>query len=1205
MTSYIRKRIPAWGRVASAAMLMIVAVHASAAAKDDVEAQKAKIVRTALEKLGRPTDNPALFEAAREADALTGIEVAHTDGETVIRITTTGEPVYRHFVLEAENKLVVDFYNTVNLRHNETFEAPDSPVVERVRTSLFKLDPQFVSRVVVDMNRLVGMRVDRADSDVVVHVPAGAVLPEVEPLVPSAESIVVTRLKEALAEQRAQVAEAEARLEQETRRRVEAEKELQAALAAKAEETGAAIEAERAELAKAREELEAQIAQRAAKEAELKDKLAATETELARAVEDQKKAIADAETRLHEEESKRVETESRFVEMRDELEQHRNALAKLETALDAARTERDRVEKSLKAELTDREAEARAQLDERQKVLDETVAALDEERKAKAALAASLQEEIAAEQQAAELALAEQKSALAELELELEAARKQIDATKEKLAIEEATKAEFEKKLAEREAELESTLDEQNRALEDARAKLAREAEVRTAAEDRFKQELDKARRAAQQETARLEKVVGELEEQLAEEQSKRGKAEQELRAQLAKREKQTGATIADLQSRIEEAERAAAEKEQLAREIEAEKTAQVEQTQQELAATREELAEREQRLAELEKKLVEAQVPAAVPPFFAKPSGPVQPPEDTTVSLTFRDMDISSALDILARKANINILAGQDVKGTVTARLNNVPLLQALDIMLRDNGYGYVIEDGIYRVVPLDYPQQEGMRTEYIRLSNADAADVQTTLKDLVSPSGGVVANKSANAVIIFDLKENVDRLREIVGQLDASLEGVSWAPGEAGMVTRSFMLSQADAGDVSKTIEGLLSPKGKLAANESANMIIVTDRIERVDEIAQLIDQLDVQSPVVDLESGIFKLSYADAGEMARLLEDVVTDIGSVVPDARSNQIIVTDTPANFQLIEGLIPELDQRVPQVYIQVMIVDVVLNDDAQYGAKWLANAILKQTRDLKSFSFGSSAGDLATAALPALDAAEISFGIVGNDVDITAVIAAEVQDRDARIIANPDILVLNNRIATIEIVQEIPFQELTQTTQGPPVSSTEFKDIGVTLTVEPQITHDQSIILHMSPEESSISGYSNTGIPIEDSRRADTTLLINDGATVYIGGLRNISKSIDVSKVPVLGDIPYVGYIFRNSKIADHRTELMVFLTAHIIAEELPGLTPDEQRKFDQMGELSDVPDATRDLLEDIASPVGIREPLWRMRRKVELPRTK
>ena len=255
MTSYIRDRISVWGTVAAAALLVLAVVGPRAEAQDDLEAQKARIVRTALEKLGRPTDNPPLFEAAKHAEALTDIRVRRSDGETLVEVVTTNEPVYRHFVLEAENKLVVDFYNTVNLRHGESFAAPGSAVVKQVRTSLFSLDPQFVSRVVIDLNRLVQMRVDRADGNVVVHVPDSGVLAEEEPTGTPAESAVVAALEESLRAQQAKVAEAEAQLRREAELRATAEEQLDA----KASKLQAAIEAERGKLTKAKEALEAVI----------------------------------------------------------------------------------------------------------------------------------------------------------------------------------------------------------------------------------------------------------------------------------------------------------------------------------------------------------------------------------------------------------------------------------------------------------------------------------------------------------------------------------------------------------------------------------------------------------------------------------------------------------------------------------------------------------------------------------------------------------------------------------------------------------------------------------------------------------------------------------------------------------------------------------------------------------------------------------
>ncbi len=267
MASHIRTIIP---RAMAVFLAVFVAGFAVSAQTQDLEAKKIEIVKNALVKLQRSPDNQALIDAAKEASALTDIKVLRSDGETQVVIDTDGEPLYRHFVLEAQNSLVIDFYNTINLRHNETFEAPASPVVKRVRTSLFKLDPQFVSRVVIDMERLPEMRVDRSGKSLIVHVPDGETLPQVEPVVPTAQSVVITGLKDALNKQRAQVAAAEAKLKAENALRVQAEKKLKAALDSKAQEIQTAIETERADLAKARKALEDQIKQSVARRLNLK-----------------------------------------------------------------------------------------------------------------------------------------------------------------------------------------------------------------------------------------------------------------------------------------------------------------------------------------------------------------------------------------------------------------------------------------------------------------------------------------------------------------------------------------------------------------------------------------------------------------------------------------------------------------------------------------------------------------------------------------------------------------------------------------------------------------------------------------------------------------------------------------------------------------------------------------------------------------------
>jgi type IV pilus assembly protein PilQ len=327
------------------------------------------------------------------------------------------------------------------------------------------------------------------------------------------------------------------------------------------------------------------------------------------------------------------------------------------------------------------------------------------------------------------------------------------------------------------------------------------------------------------------------------------------------------------------------------------------------------------------------------------------------------------------------------------------------------------------------------------------------------------------------------------------------------------------------------------------------------------------------------------------------MVTEHGSLLADAPTNSLIVTDVPPNFQVISDLVAELDVRPDQVYIEVLMVDAVLSDDAEFGVEWVANAI-REHGNLTDAAFETSLGDVGTQAL---DAGVMTLGILSKDIDITATIAAEVTNRDATILADPRLLVVNNETAKIEIVSEVPFQEITQSTQGPPVASTEFKDIGVTLDVTPRITHERTIILRIRPEESSISGFTEDGIPIEDSRRADTNVLLDDGQTVVVGGLRNITRSQTVTRVPWFGDIPFIGRLFRHTVDANSNTEFLVFLTVHIVEGVPPELTPYEESRFTQIDDVHQVPDATRDIWREMYSPWGKRTPFWR--RRAEVPK--
>ncbi|MBI4831097.1 MAG: secretin and TonB N-terminal domain-containing protein, partial [Candidatus Lindowbacteria bacterium] len=400
---------------------------------------------------------------------------------------------------------------------------------------------------------------------------------------------------------------------------------------------------------------------------------------------------------------------------------------------------------------------------------------------------------------------------------------------------------------------------------------------------------------------------------------------------------------------------------------------------------------------------------------------------KDKLVTLIFRDADLSAVLDILARQGDLNILAGSDVRGTVTVRLVDVPLETALNEILNVNGYGFVKTNNIIRILPL------------------------------------------------------------------------SQLGGEVQTVTETFVLSYADAVKVKTMLQKFLSPNG------------------------------------------------------------------SVEVDQRTNMIIVTDIPANMERIRLLIPQIDKRVRQVLIEVVILDSVLSDNLDLGIQWTALNIESPVTDDDTDSVDVNLPFQATGGLT------LSIGSLIGDMRLNTVIQAILDKGNSKVLANPKVLTLNNETASIEIITEFPYNDVTQTSQGGQLSNITFKEVGTKLEVKPQITHDGHVILQVKPEQNAVVDVSLTGGPIVATRRAETTLIVKDKETLVLGGLRLNSSVVSHTKVPFFGDLPGIGYAFRSISTDKEDSELLVFLTVHIV--EWPPLLSSEKAKFSELGTMPRKPE--------------------------------
>ncbi len=365
-------------------------------------------------------------------------------------------------------------------------------------------------------------------------------------------------------------------------------------------------------------------------------------------------------------------------------------------------------------------------------------------------------------------------------------------------------------------------------------------------------------------------------------------------------------------------------------------------------------------------------------------------------------------------------------------------------------------------------------------------------------------------------------------------------------------------------------IAPAASSSNGPDRNGSKITDPFKPLNSANTVVPQAGDKPIVVpDLYVKTVMLKFLKADNLALAIRSMSSPFGAITTDQDSNSVIICDTEEKVERIIRQIRLADQTPRQILIEVVIVDVQLNDDTEIGVNW-------------NHIFGDNANDFATvfgnAATPDYSgsvhdqALNINLGgglttggafaLLHNGLAVT--IKALQTTRNLEILASPRVLVVSGESAVIKTVEEIPYTDVSQTSQGGNLTSTEFKEVGVTLTVAATITDDGQIMLKIEPEQSVNTGrFGIDDVPIVDTRSASTTLLMEDGQAVALGGLRRKETTHTKNKVPVLGDLPLVGGLFSNDQSVTKNSELLVMLSPHIYKGD--ALTKYQRQKFDEM----------------------------------------
>lgn len=494
-------------------------------------------------------------------------------------------------------------------------------------------------------------------------------------------------------------------------------------------------------------------------------------------------------------------------------------------------------------------------------------------------------------------------------------------------------------------------------------------------------------------------------------------------------------------------------------------------------------------------------------------------------ISLDLRNIEVIEALKFLSMKAGLNIIATKDVAGRITLMVQDVPVKDIFDIMLRSNGLAYTKEGDIYNVMTED---------EYKALFGKKFADIRR--------------------VKVFRLKYAIPE--------------------------QAFSL-----------LDTLKSEVGRVLVEPDSGTALIMDTPEKIGEIEKALATLEEKNLVQ-----VFQLKYAKAKDVEEQLKTQLDakKVGSIKADERSNQVIIQTLPERMQGIENLITALDKKTKVVLIDTKIVKVKLSDELTSGIEWEGLFSLGKkvgTTYLGSYPF--SVIPASTTALPwqsrkaFLDSKQtigayptssstsekvapgekMHVGMITKNQDFDVLIKYLQTLGRTQILSNPKLAVVNNQEAKIHVGERQAYITSTitkgQTTDTVSEEVT-FVDVGIQLSVTPTINDEGYVTLKVKTEVSSVVStlLTNLGnkIPIIDSSMAETTVMVKDGATIILGGLRKEEKTSSSEGVPLLSKIPLLGFLFKSATNKTERTELLVMLTPHIVSGDV--LTTGDEREF-------------------------------------------
>jgi general secretion pathway protein D len=588
----------------------------------------------------------------------------------------------------------------------------------------------------------------------------------------------------------------------------------------------------------------------------------------------------------------------------------------------------------------------------------------------------------------------------------------------------------------------------------------------------------------------------------------------------------------------------------------------------------------------------------------------------DEMVSVNFDNVEIRTVLKTIGDITGINFIPHESVNGTVTVmsptpiRLGDIYAF--LQSILDVHGYATIEMDNAVKVVPKAdaarhhlqvrigadpayIPKADVIVTQILPLKYANADEIRQIIEPIVSTGAQLATYPRTNSLMITDTSANIHHIAQVIQQLD--VEG-------SRQKVLTFPLTHASARVLSEQITRILE-KGKsgtpqtgrisvatasataqVLPDDRTNSLIVIAGEQEAQTVRGLVEQLDIQRPVGVNNVHVVYLKNADANDVGRSLDQAMAGMKlagaveaaqqiQVTPDPSTNALVIVASPQDFEVVSQIVEKLDIIRDQVLVEMLILEVTEESLKEIGVDWatLDNAVSDSVRGFGMTNLGPRV-DFLSGASEGLNVGAWRGGDDGTQIG--AILHALQKQSGVNILSTPSILTSNHRKAQIIVGENRPFVTESRITESTdPINPTviksfEYKDVGITLDITPHISQGGLIRLEVDSEFTKlIEDVTSLSVdtPATAKRTAKTVVTMGSGATIVIGGLIRDDTTHAVKKIPLFGDLPLVGSLFRSERDRTQKTNLLLFITPHVMStqEDLIDMTERKRQEMEPL----------------------------------------